>query len=131
MIDKLVGDEVMALLFPNIGPHYRKDAVKAAIHLRELLGYGSPSGGWIPVGIGVNAGKAFCGRIGSSQVHDFTALGDTINTGARLQGQAQAGEIVLSEELYQEVAEDFPNAERQLIQIRGREVPFEARTLRS
>jgi adenylate cyclase len=129
MIDKFVGDEVMALFFPNIGPDYRERAVLAALHLQRLLGYGSVSDRLIPVGIGVNAGTAFCGRIGSGDIHDFTALGDTVNTAARLQAAAKAGEIVIAEELYQAVAAEFPESERRTLDIRGREARFEARVL--
>jgi adenylate cyclase len=130
MIDKLVGDEVMALFFPNTGADYRARAVLAAVDLLRGLGYGTPRGGVIPVGVGVNAGPAFCGRIGTGDVHDFTALGDTINTGARLQSHAQPGEIVIPEELYAGVAAAFPNAEARTLTIRGREVPFAARVLK-
>jgi adenylate cyclase len=77
----------------------------------------------------VNAGTAFCGRIGSGDIHDFTALGDTVNTAARLQAAAKAGEIVIAEELYQAVAAEFPESERRTLDIRGREARFEARVL--
>jgi adenylate cyclase len=130
MIDKLVGDEVMALFFPNTGPRYRENAVRAAVQLQRLLGCGSASGPWIPVGIGVNAGTAFCGRIGSGDIHDFTALGDTVNTGARLQAVAKAGEIVIAENLYREVSAEFPGGESRTLEIRGREAQFEARVLK-
>jgi adenylate cyclase len=130
MIDKLVGDEVMALFFPNTGADYRARAVLAAAELLKGLGYGTPQGGIIPVGVGVNAGPAFCGRIGTGEVHDFTALGDTINTGARLQGHAEPGQIVIPEELYPAVAKVFPDAEARTLSIRGREMPFAARILK-
>jgi adenylate cyclase len=130
MIDKLVGDEVMALFFPNIGPDYRARAVLSAVELLRRLGYRDGVPGVIPVGVGVNAGPAFCGRIGTGDVHDFTALGDTINTGARLQGLAQPGEIVIPEELYGSVQAAFPGAEARTLTIRGREVPFAARILK-
>jgi len=125
-IDKLVGDEVMSLFFPNIGPDCREKAVHAAVHLQRLLGHDPALVGRIPVGIGVNAGTAFCGRIGSGNVHDFTAM----NTGARLQSAAKAGEIVIAEELYNAVAADFPESERRTLDIRGREAQFAARVLK-
>jgi adenylate cyclase len=130
MIDKMVGDEVVGIFFPNTGPRYRANAVHAAVRLLQLVGYGSPAGGWIPLGIGVNAGVAFAGRIGSGEVHDFTALGDTVNTGARLQAQAEAGEIVMSEELYHEVEQEHPGLERRTFDIRGREAKLDGRVLK-
>jgi adenylate cyclase len=130
MIDKMVGDEVVAIFFPNTGPAYRVSAVRAAVRLLHLLGYGSSGGGSIPVGIGVNAGVAYAGRIGSGEVHDFTALGDTVNTGARLQAQAAAGEIVMSEELYLEVQHDYPGLEPRTFDIRGRDAKLDGRVLK-
>jgi adenylate cyclase len=129
-IEKLVGDEVVAPFFPNIGPDYREKAVHAAVHLQRLLGHDPVLGGRIPVSIGVNAGTAFCGRIGSGDIQDVTALGDTVNTGARLQSAAKAGEIVIAAELYDAVAAEFPDSERRTLDIRGREAKFEARVLK-
>jgi class 3 adenylate cyclase len=130
MIDKMVGDEVVGIFFPNTGPGYRANAVHAAVRLLRLVGFGSPAGGWIPVGIGVNAGVAFAGRIGAGEVHDFTALGDTVNTGARMQAQALAGEIVMSQELYLEVEQEYPGLERRTFDIRGREAKLDGRVLK-
>ncbi len=121
---------MVAIFFPNTGPRYRANAVHAAVQLLRLAGYGSGAGGWIPVGIGVNAGTAFCGRVGVGEVHDFTALGDAMNTGARLQAQAQAGEVVMSEELYLEVQPEFPGLESRTLQLRGREAAFHGRVLK-
>ena len=130
IIDKMVGDEVFAIYLPCGSPTYRANAVHAAVRLLKLLGYGTPQGGIVPVGIGVHAGNAFCGRIGTDGVHDFTALGDTVNTGARLQAQAQPGEVVISEELYQEVAAEYPNLEARTVELRGKEAPFQIRVLK-
>jgi len=130
MIDKMVGDEIVAIFFPNTGAHYRGNAVHAAVDLLRLLGYGARGGGWIPVGVGVNAGVAFAGRVGVGEVHDFTALGDTVNTGARLQAEARAGEIVMSEDLYREIEQEHPGLERRTFDLRGREAKFEGRVLK-
>ena len=130
MIDKMVGDEIVAIFFPNTGRDYHASAAHAAIDLLRLLGHGSPGGPWLPVGVGVNTGNAFAGRIGSGQVRDFTALGDTMNTCARLQAQAQAGEIVMSEHLYHEIESEHPGLERRTFQLRGREAEFQGRVLK-
>ena len=42
-------------------------------------------------------GLAFVGNVGAGEVEDFTALGNVVNTAARLQGQAKAGQVVMSE----------------------------------
>lgn len=130
LIDKMVGDEVVAIFFPSNSPSYRADAVRAAAQILESVGFSATSSGWLPVGVGVHAGMAFCGRIGSGGVHDFTALGDTVNIGSRLQAQAKAGEVIMSEEIYREVANDFKDLESRTLEIRGREASLGVRVLR-
>lgn len=129
IIDKMIGDEVMALFGPMF-PDYRNNAVLAAESLMKAVGYGGAGEPWLPLGIGVHAGIAFVGRIGSGEVHDFTALGDTVNTTARLQQEAKAGEILVSDALYQDVADRYPGLEQRTLSLRGRDEPVAVRVLR-
>jgi hypothetical protein len=50
-----------------------------------------------PVGAGADFGTAYVGNVGEEDVKDFTALGDVVNTAARLQARAEAGQLVVSE----------------------------------
>lgn len=132
MIDKMVGDEVMALFIPGYcGEHYRRRAVDAAEALVRAVGYGAAEEPWLPVGVGVHAGVAFVGNVGGSGVVDFTALGDTVNAAARLQAEAQAGEVILSETLYVQMVDRHPSLEARTLQLRGREEPLAVRVLRA
>ena len=70
------------------------------------------------------------GKVGFDNVNDFTALGDTINVAARLQAEATAGEIVISEAVYQEVATRYPELEQRAVTLRGKTEPFSIRTIR-
>jgi adenylate cyclase len=106
MIDKLIGDEVMALYLPALKRDLAVEEVPALMieHARGLLraiGYGSPEGPFVEMGIGLDFGEAFVGNIGQRALFDFTAVGDVVNTASRLQGQAAGGEIVLSERVAQ------------------------------
>lgn len=130
IIDKMIGDEVMAFFIPARGPDYRRVAVTAACDLIEVVGFNKKKEPWLPLGVGVNAGPAFAGRVGTSEVHDFTVLGDTVNTAARLQAVAKAGEVVLSEDIYQEVANLHPDAEKRVVSLRGKEGPVTVRVIR-
>lgn len=131
VIDKMVGDEVMALFIPGYcGAHYRRLATEAAEALVRSVGYGGTEGPWLSVGVGVHAGMAFAGNVGGSGVMDFTALGDTVNTAARLQAEAAGGEVILSEALYPEVALRHPILEQRTLELRGREEPLMVRVLR-
>jgi adenylate cyclase len=102
IIDKLVGDEVMALYLPPLlKGGWEDDLVRNATDLLLSVGYGSLDGPWLPLGVGVDIGHAYVGNVGAGEVKDFTALGDVVNTAARLQAAAAAGQIVLSERLFE------------------------------
>ena len=102
IIDKLIGDEVMALYLPDVLRNVDQDHVSELMldHARGLLqavGYGSEAGPFVEMGVGMDIGQAFVGNIGERALDDFTAVGDVVNTASRLQGQAAGGEVVLSD----------------------------------
>ena len=130
IVDKLIGDEVMALFIPGIcGREYRRRAARAALALLQAVGYGQPGQPWMPIGAAVNSGPAYVGNVGSDGVVDFTALGDAVNTAARLASSAGAGEVLLSETVYASVEEQFPGLERRSLTLRGKEAPVPVRVL--
>ena len=119
VVDKLIGDEVMGLFIPGIaGPNYRR---KAAIATLELASEVTA----LPLGVAANAGVAFVGNVGSGTVLDFTALGDAINVGARLQAQASPGEVVLAAPLYPLIEEQHPGGRSDRVGVRGRDEPVD------
>jgi adenylate cyclase len=140
LIDKLIGDEVMALYVPpfvvpdatevddRVRQHIAPVMLGHARQLLERVGYGTTGGPEFAIGIGLDFGEAFIGNIGDQAVHDFTAVGDVVNTASRLQGQAQAGEVVLSARLAQHVAD--PVGVPELVVLKGKQEPFDARRVR-
>jgi adenylate cyclase len=127
LIDKLIGDEVMALFIPGVaGPDYRRRAVEAAADLLRGVGYGSAEGPWLDVGAAVNAGVAYVGNVGTHGVVDFTALGDPVNLASRLQALAAGGEVLIADDVHADVPTMFPGAPSRLLQVRGREAPVTA-----
>ena len=94
VIDKLIGDEVMAIYLPIQRTEDRGGAGADARARRELLravGYGTTTAVRRD-GVGMDFGEAFVGNIGERALYDFTAVGDVVNTASRLQGQAAGGE---------------------------------------
>jgi adenylate cyclase len=123
LIDKLIGDEVMGLFLAGMaGPDYRSKAALAAIDLAAATSE-------LPVGIAANAGVAFVGNVGSGTVLDFTALGDAVNVGARLQSFASPGQVVLSSDLYDLIATAHPDARTDVLQVKGRAEPVRVAVL--
>jgi adenylate cyclase len=120
IVDKLIGDEVMALFVRGLaGREYRLRAVDAAVDLLRAVGYGTDAGPWLEVGAGVNAGVAWVGNVGGS-VSDMTALGDPVNVAARLQEHARGGEVVVAADLAPDLAQRFPGATARAFPVRGR-----------
>jgi adenylate cyclase len=116
IIDKVVGDEVMALYLPDVQRSVARERVPSLMveHAMELLravGYCSSEGPFVEVGIGLDVGEAFVGNIGERAVFDFTAVGDVVNTASRLQDAARGGEVVLSQRVLDGLAAPIGTAE--------------------
>jgi adenylate cyclase len=123
IVDKFVGDEVIGLFFAGVsGSAHSAAAVTAARALLDAVGEaGASDGGPIPVGAAVHSGTAFVGSTGAGGVvSDFTALGDVVNTTARLASQAAAGELLVSTEAANAASLDTVGLERRTVSVRGR-----------
>ena len=123
LVDKLVGDEVVSLFFGGIsGPNHAAAAVAAAVDLAERAARAdaAPTGP-IPVGTAVHTGEAFVGGTGpGGTIEDFTALGDVVNTTARLASAARAGEVIVSTAAADAAGAGTDGLERRTVEIRGR-----------
>jgi PAS domain S-box-containing protein len=97
-IDKFVGDKVMALFS---GPRSTADSAHAAvlaartIHARIARENATRAGAPIEVGIGINTGEMVVGNVGDQWRMDFTAIGDAVNVGDRLQSLAKGVETLV------------------------------------
>jgi adenylate cyclase len=130
IIDKLVGDEVMALYMPQLlGELWEDELVRDATDLLASVGYGTTEEPWLALGVGIDVGRAHVGNVGAGEVKDFTALGDVVNTAARLQSAAGAGQIVLSERLFERVATRPPNATATSLELKGKHGEQQARVI--
>jgi class 3 adenylate cyclase len=100
---QFVGDAVMALFnAPARQPDHALRAARAALGLQaaiEAVAKGEPD--WPRFRVGVNTGPALIGNIGSDELRNFTAIGDTVNLAARLEQEvAEAGQVVLGPATY-------------------------------
>jgi adenylate cyclase len=125
VVDKLVGDQVVALYVPAVGRDHARKAIDAA---RDLL---RATAELMPVGAGIHTGIAYVGAVGSdSTVADFTALGDAVNVTARLASLAGAGEALISESASAAARVDLRELERRELELKGRSAPLAVRVLR-
>ncbi len=125
-LDKFVGDATMAVFnSPFDLPDYEFKAVCAAMDIvnggkaleKNLLAkYGRSVG----FGVGVNVGPAVVGNIGCDFRMDFTAIGDTVNTAARLEANAKKGQVLISDALYERVKDRIEVEEIGEIPLKGK-----------
>jgi len=125
-LDKFVGDEIMALFGAPVGhSDDPKRAVRTALEMMEVLGQlnverrgrGDPE---IKIGIGINSGDCVAGYLGSSKALEYTVIGDTVNTGARLCSVAKAGEVIISHNTYQHLGDTFECIELPPVNVKGK-----------
>ena len=108
-LDKFIGDATMAVFnAPFDLDDYIFKAVRTALDIvaggdaiesKFLEKYGKSVG----FGVGVHCGRAVVGNIGCSFRMDYTAIGDTVNTAARLEANAGRGQVLISQEVYDHV----------------------------
>jgi adenylate cyclase len=126
VIDKLMGDEVMALFIPGWFPTPTDNMVRAAEDLLQGVGAGHEEEPWLALGIGLDYGIASVGNVGTGEVKDFTAIGDVVNTAARLQQCAKAGQLVMSERVRARVKEPRLEGAVVELQLKRKEEPVRA-----
>lgn len=125
-LDKFIGDATMAVFN---SPFDLDDYVFRAVCTAWDIAAGSKRiekmfterfGKTVSYGIGVNCGDAVIGNIGCDFRMDYTAIGDTVNTAARLESNAKAGQILISEYVYERVKDRVKVNEIGEIPLKGK-----------
>jgi class 3 adenylate cyclase len=129
---QFVGDEVMALFgAPVRQPDHAVRAARAALDLQAAVTAATAHRpDWPRFGVGVNTGPALVGNIGAQQMRTFTAIGDTTNLAARLQGLAGPGEVVVGQRTADELAGRAIVEARKPVSVKGKRDPVPAFLLR-
>ncbi|MDA8793257.1 GAF domain-containing protein [Bacteriovoracaceae bacterium] len=84
------------------------------------------------IGIGLNYGPAVAGNIGSQDFLDYTVIGDTINTGQRLEANAGKNEILISDKYYRDVFGELREVDKlKEIKAKGKSQIVKAISLKS
>ncbi len=130
-IEKLIGDEVTGLFIPGFtGPQHARIAVESAQSILKATGHSDPAGPWIPVGVGVHTGIAYVGAVGKEGgIIEITALGDAVNTAARLASHAGPGEVLISERAWEAAGLDAKEVETRRLQLKGRSEPVKVHVI--
>ncbi len=126
-LDKFIGDAAMAVFnAPFDREDYIYDAVCAARDIaagsqRIAQTFEARFGKNVSYGIGVNCGEAIVGNIGAEFRMDYTAIGDTVNTAARLESNAKPGQILISQAVYSALGDRIRAVPVGEIPLKGKE----------
>jgi class 3 adenylate cyclase len=129
---QFVGDEVMALFgAPTRQPDHAHRAARAGLGLQAAVAaVTADRADWPRFGVGINTGPALVGNIGAEQMRNFTAIGDTTNLAARLQGLAEPGQVVVGQRTAAELGPQAQLEAREPVPVKGKREPVPAFVLR-
>lgn len=125
-LDKFIGDATMAVFnAPFDTEDYIYKAVLTAWDIvqggnRIEKEYFARYGKHVGFGVGVNCGPAVVGNIGCDFRMDYTAIGDTVNTAARLEANAPRGTVYISEYVYEHIKDRIMVEEVGEIPLKGK-----------
>ena len=122
---QFVGDAVMAVFnAPNRQPGHALHAARAGLGLQQAvarIAAGRPD--WPHFRVGINSGPALVGNVGAAQMRNYTAIGDTTNLAARLEGVAEPGTVVIGSSTYAQLGTGARVRVLSGITVKGRREP--------
>ncbi|HET9926015.1 MAG TPA: adenylate/guanylate cyclase domain-containing protein [Methylomirabilota bacterium] len=130
-LDKFLGDAVMAVFgAPIAHPDHSARAIRTALAMQEgiggLNGRRAQQGKEpIAVGIGVSAGEAVAGTVGTEDRMEYTVIGDSVNLAARLESNAKPHQILISHRTYERVRDLVDARPLGRIRVKGKEEEVE------
>ncbi len=130
-LDKFIGDATMAIYNAPLDlEDHAFAAIKTAWEMKQgaeplMKKLQEKYDRIVQFGIGINTGYAVVGNIGSNERMDYTAIGDTVNTSARLESNAKPGQILISKETYDLVQDRITATALGGIKVKGKEEELE------
>jgi len=128
-LDKFLGDAVMAIFnAPYQQDDHTMRAVRAALQMRSdilALHQVMETQYRLSFGIAIHVGDAVVGLVGTKNRLDYTAIGDTINTTKRIQENAKAGQVLISDAAYDRVKKFIKATAQEPMKVKGRTQPVQ------
>ena len=130
-VNKFIGDAAMCIWgAPKHAVQGERSAVLCALEIQaraKKLSAERTKRGLTTVGfgIGINAGEAVAGNLGAAKRLEYTVIGDAVNLAQRLESQARAGEVLVSQPVYEKVAMEVEAAPRDPVKLKGKSKPVQ------
>jgi class 3 adenylate cyclase len=133
LLNKTIGDAVMAVFnFPLKRDNHARNAVLAAREIQknwrakhEVLAQAHGlTVSELGIGIGIHSGELSFGEFGHSH-RDLTAIGTVVNTASRAQSVAEAGQILVTQAVYQRARSELMDSHAKAFQLKGFDAPVE------
>lgn len=132
VVDKFIGDAIMAVWgAPSESPDDTNNAVKACLEMRQALwelNKKRESRGEEPImiGMGLHAGRAISGTIGSNERMEYTVIGDAVNMTSRIESSTKAfgSDLLVSETVAAKVGQEFLFEEAGSAEVKGKSEPL-------
>jgi adenylate cyclase len=128
-VNKFIGDAAMCIWgAPREAEQAERSAVLCALEIQEALAVLSKDRvrrglNSVVFGIGINTGEAVAGNLGAARRLEYTVIGDAVNLAQRLESQAKAGEVLISQSVYEKVCNEVEVVEREPVKLKGKSQP--------
>ncbi|GBD95018.1 adenylate cyclase 1 [bacterium BMS3Abin05] len=127
IVDKFVGDQIMALFLEE---EMNDQAIQAAIEIQQNIRKlnverKKMNKEILQVGIGIYYGPVMIGSMGTKTRMDYTAIGDSVNLGARLCAIAKPGQIIISHRMIREIRKSYSLIKLEPLILKGRNRPVQ------
>lgn len=138
IVDKFIGDAIMAVWgVPKANKKDAHNAVKACLEMRRALadlnekrmGRKEPP---IQIGMGLHAGSAISGTIGSDERMEYTIIGNTVNTGSRIESSTKAfgSDLLVSDTVLEKIGDAYLTEYAGSAEVKGRSEPLKLHKVR-
>lgn len=125
-LDKYIGDALLAAWgSPVPDEEASLNALRAAVQMQARLPEITfPQGGAFSIGIGLHYGDVLHGNLGSERIMQYTVIGDTVNTAARLCDKCAPGRILMSQKFIESLGREVPLKPLDPMQFKGKSEPM-------
>ncbi len=126
VIDKFIGDGIMAVFTPESVVDHAGAAVRAGVRMQEALSRmraTNPIIGGLQMRVGINTGEVVAGNIGSDTRMDYTVIGDNVNVASRIEGVCTPDGVLVSDSTWAQLQHRFAGIEQPAVNVKNRDRP--------